>query len=153
MPGLGPAFEGAIFCCAVSVVVDDGVAEDAVEPRNGRLFAAEGRCLFDGTNIGALDDVLGGDGRVDTFLYEVEESSSLGIRPAIGSVIVGPCKECGVKSCSTPRLWLVGCGTGAVDATKAYGAGALWAAWAGTGIDHFILLLVRFVCPNTHADG
>ena len=75
---LCPALECAIFGCAVSVVVDDGVAQDAVEPGDGRFLATKGRGLFDGTDVGTLDDVLGGGGRVDMFLYKVEESFSLG---------------------------------------------------------------------------
>lgn len=75
---LCPALERTIFGCAVSVVVDDGVAQDAVEPGEGGFFAAELLRLFDGPDVGALDDVLGGGGRVHMFLYEVKESFPLG---------------------------------------------------------------------------
>jgi hypothetical protein len=75
---LCPALKGAIFGCAVSVVVDDGVAQDAVEPRKGGLLAAEVGRLFDGTDIRALKDVLRGGRRVDMFLHEVEEQLPLG---------------------------------------------------------------------------
>lgn len=39
---LGPLFQGAIFGGTVTVVVDDSVAEDAVEPCDRRLVATEG---------------------------------------------------------------------------------------------------------------
>jgi len=52
--------EGAIFDGAVTVVVDDGVAEDTVEPGDGGFVTAEGGGLLHRADVGSLDDVLGG---------------------------------------------------------------------------------------------
>ena len=55
-----PLLESTVFGGAVAVVIDDGVAQDAVEPCDGRLVAAQGRGLLHRTNVGGLDDVFGG---------------------------------------------------------------------------------------------
>ena len=57
---VGPLLQGAIFGGAMTIVVDDGVAQDAVEPCNGGLMAAERSGLLHRTDVGGLDDVLGG---------------------------------------------------------------------------------------------
>jgi hypothetical protein len=69
--------EGAIFGRAATVVVDDCVAQDAVEPGDSRLFAAEGGGLLNGAGVGGLDDVLGGIGGVDAPPHEVKELFAL----------------------------------------------------------------------------
>jgi hypothetical protein len=72
-----PLLESAVFGGTVAIVVDDGVAKDAIEPGDGRLFAAQDVGVFDGANVGALDDIFR-DGRgVDSALYEMEEVISL----------------------------------------------------------------------------
>ena len=69
--------EGAIFDGAVTVVVDDGVAEDTVEPGDGGFVTAEGGGLLHGADVGGLDDVLGDGARSYATLNEVEELLSL----------------------------------------------------------------------------
>ena len=72
-----PLLESAVFGGTVAIVVDDGVAQDAIEPGDGRLFIAQDGGVFDGADVGALDDVFR-DGRgVDSALYEMEEVISL----------------------------------------------------------------------------
>jgi hypothetical protein len=61
----GPLLEGAVFDGAVAVVVDDGVAKDAIEPGGGGLAAAEIGDLLDSAEVGGLDDVFGGGGSFD----------------------------------------------------------------------------------------
>jgi hypothetical protein len=74
---LRPLLESAVFGGAVAIVVDDGVAQDAIEPGDGRLFTAQDGGVFDGANIGALDDVFRYGRRVNSALYEMEEMISL----------------------------------------------------------------------------
>jgi hypothetical protein len=74
---LAPTLKSAIFGGAVAIVVDDGVAEDAVEPGDHGLFAAECGGLLDGAGVSGLDDVLGGVGGVDAPLHEVKELFAL----------------------------------------------------------------------------
>ena len=73
----GPLLEGAIFGGAMTVVVDDGVAQDAVEPGDGGLVAAEGGGLLHGADVGGLDDVLGGGAGGYAAFDELEELLSL----------------------------------------------------------------------------
>lgn len=68
-----PSLESAVFGCSMAVVIDDGVAQDAIEPGYGRLVAAKFGGLFDGAHVGDLNDVIGGGGGVDTTLQEVEK--------------------------------------------------------------------------------
>ena len=56
----GPLLEGTVFGGALAVVIDDGVAEDTVEPGDGGFVVAEGGGLLHGADVGGLDDVLGG---------------------------------------------------------------------------------------------
>jgi hypothetical protein len=74
---LCPLLESAVFGGTVAIVIDNGVAQDAIEPGDGRFFTAQDRGVFDGADIGGLDDVFR-DGRgVDSALYEMEEVISL----------------------------------------------------------------------------
>jgi len=72
-----PAFERAVFGGAVAVVVDNGVAQDAIEPGYGRLGLVERRGLFHGADVGVLQDVFGGGRRIDTTPDKLEEPASL----------------------------------------------------------------------------
>ena len=74
---LSPALQGAIFCGAVTIVVNDRIAQHAIEPCRRGLFAAQGRNLFDGPDVGGLQNVFGGRGRVHTPLDEVEKLAAL----------------------------------------------------------------------------
>ena len=74
---LGPLLQSTVFGGTVAVVVDDGIAQDAVEPGDGGLVAAQGCCLLHGANIGGLDDVLGDSAGSHSSFNEVEELSSL----------------------------------------------------------------------------
>ena len=74
---LRPLLESVVFGGAVAVIVDDGVAQDAIEPGDGGLFLTQGWRVFDGADVGALNDVFG-DGRgADPPPNEMEELISL----------------------------------------------------------------------------
>ncbi len=73
----GPLFEGAIFGGAVAVVVDDGIAKDAVEPGYGGFVVAESGGLLHGADVGCLDDVFGGGAGGHAAFDELEELLSL----------------------------------------------------------------------------
>ena len=68
---VGPLFESAIFGGAMTIVVDHGVAQDAVEPCDGGLVAAERCGLLHRTDVGGLDDVLGGGAGAHSSLDEL----------------------------------------------------------------------------------
>ena len=68
-----PSFQSAIFGCSMTIVVDDGVAQDAIEPGYSRLVAAKLGGLFDGAHVSDLNDVIGGGGSIDTTVQEVEK--------------------------------------------------------------------------------
>jgi hypothetical protein len=72
-----PLLESAVFGGTVAIVIDDGVAQDAIEPGDGRLFTAQDVGVFDGADIGALDDVFRDRGGVDSSLHKMEEVISL----------------------------------------------------------------------------
>lgn len=55
---LCPAIERTVFSRAMSIVIDDGVAQDAVEPGDGGLSVAQAGGLFGRTSVSALQDVL-----------------------------------------------------------------------------------------------
>ena len=58
-----PLRESAVFEAAMPVEVDDGVAQDAVEPCGARLSAAQFSLTLQGTEIGVLQDIFGNRGR------------------------------------------------------------------------------------------
>jgi hypothetical protein len=141
---VGPALEGTIFGSAATVVVDDGVAQDAVEPGHSGLFAAEAGGLLNGADVGALDDVLGGIGGVDAPAHEVKELFAL--EDQVGDCLClhrcGGSVRGGGEGCfHTARHRLFRCGTGTDGATGAgLRAGALRAARAYAACGHLILL-------------
>lgn len=73
----GPLFDGAIFGGAMPVVVDDSVAQDAIEPGYGGLFVVQRRGLLHCADIGTLQDVFGSGWRCDAVLDELEEFAPL----------------------------------------------------------------------------
>jgi len=70
---LRPAFEGRAFGGAAAVVVDDGVAEDAIEPSDGGFVLTQVAARFEGAHIGGLKNVLRNSTIVDTALDEAKE--------------------------------------------------------------------------------
>lgn len=73
----GPVFESAIFCRLMAVVIDNRVAQDAVEPGCGRLFLVQCRGLFHGADVGALQDIFRGGWSSDAALHELEKLAPL----------------------------------------------------------------------------
>ena len=69
-------FEGFALGGAAAVVVDDGVAEDAVEPGDDGLFGWGGLGL-EGADVGGLQDVLGEGGIFDAAPDEAEELAAV----------------------------------------------------------------------------
>jgi len=74
---VSPLLEGAVFGGTAAIVIDDGVAQDAIEPGDGRFFTPQGGGVLDGADVGALDDVFGDSGGVDSPLHKMEEVISL----------------------------------------------------------------------------
>jgi len=151
-----PLLESAVFGGAVAVVVDDGVAQDAIEPGDGRLFTTQDGGVFDGADIGALDDVFRDGTGVDSALHEMEEVISLEDQVSDCSCLHGaaPHQESGGLRWLPPLLWLVGRGAGVASTTGAREwAGALRTAGACVGNSHFDSPLVGSSGPNTDADG
>lgn len=75
---LCPAIQCAIFDSAMAVVVDDGVAQDAVEPCDCGLTATQTGRLFNRAGVGALDDVFGDLIGGDAATHELQKLISLG---------------------------------------------------------------------------
>lgn len=69
-----PAIHGGGFGGVMAIVVDDGIAQHAVEPSDGRLILAQGSCLLEGANVGDLQDVLCKRAIVDASLHEGKEA-------------------------------------------------------------------------------
>ena len=72
---LCPTFKGCAFGGAAPIVVDDGVAEDAIEPGNGGLAGAQasprlGDLGLKGTQVGCLQNIFGDGATVDSALEE-----------------------------------------------------------------------------------
>ena len=57
-------------------MVDDGVAQNAIEPGDGTFRFAQLRTALDGLEIGRLENVLGG-GIVDTAAQKLQETAVL----------------------------------------------------------------------------
>jgi hypothetical protein len=113
-----PALEGSVFGGAAAVVIDDGVAEDAVEPGDGGLVAAQSGGLLDGADVGTLNDVFCGCGGFDAPLHEAKELASL--EDEVGdSFCWHRLRMGGAQKLRTTLDWLVGCWAGADDATGA----------------------------------
>lgn len=73
----GPLLECAVLNGAMAIVVNDGVSQDAVEPRDGRLVAAQVGGLLHCAYVGGLKDVFSRGKRFDTPLHEAQELASL----------------------------------------------------------------------------
>lgn len=73
----GPSFESAVFGGAVTIVVDDGIAQNAVEPGDGGLVFVQRRGFFHCANVGALQDIFGSRGSIDAALEKLEEPAPL----------------------------------------------------------------------------
>ena len=69
--------ERAILYGAMPVEVDDGVAQDAVEPGHAGLAAAKFALAFQGPEISVLEDVFGDCRRRDSTLQEAQELAPL----------------------------------------------------------------------------
>jgi hypothetical protein len=85
----GPGFEEAVVSGALAVMVDDGVAQDAVEPGGGRLVAANGGGLLEGAQVGGLQNVLRGGGVFYAVLQEAKKLAALGEQDVDGLHDVG----------------------------------------------------------------
>src|SRR5580692_9131974 len=54
----GPAFERTVFRFPAACVVDDGVAQNRIEPRDDRAAITHGIGALERADVGALQDVL-----------------------------------------------------------------------------------------------
>jgi len=70
-------FEGTRFDCAVTVVIDHCIAENAEEPGVGGLPGLQILSLRDGSGVSALKDVFSGCAVTDSSLDKGEEALSL----------------------------------------------------------------------------
>ena len=59
----------------LAVVIDDGVAEDAIEPRDDVLLIGEFVAMFDGADEGRLEDVFGDSAGFDARFEEGQEAA------------------------------------------------------------------------------
>jgi hypothetical protein len=142
---LRPALEGSVFGGAMAVVIDDGVAQDAVEPRDGRLFAAQGGGLFERAGVCALQDVLRGGEGFDAPVQKAEKLLSLKRQVGDGRCRHGVCEEVWRDS---PHLsGLFRCFAVAIVASAACATGTF------TVSSHMTLLLSGVKCPNNAADA
>ena len=70
---LGPAFERAFRGCPVAIMIDDGVAEHPVKPRNGTFFVAHFGATLQAPDKGRLQDVFGDGSGFDAGFEEGQE--------------------------------------------------------------------------------
>ena len=70
-------FEGLAFGGAAAVVVDDGVAQDTIEPGDDRLFQAGYGVALQGAHVGGLEDVFGEGGAGNATAHEAEELAAV----------------------------------------------------------------------------
>lgn len=63
----------AAFCGAVAVVIDDGVAEDAVEPGDGGGFGVQLGAVLDGAEVSVLQDIFRNGAGFHALFEEAEE--------------------------------------------------------------------------------
>ena len=142
---LRPSLEGSVFGGAMAVVIDDGIAQDAVEPGDGRLFAAQARSLFERAGVGALQNVLRGGEGFDAPLEKAEKLLSLKRQIGDGRYRHGVCEEVWSDSPHLPGLFR--CFAVAIVASAACATGAF------TVGSHMTLLLSGWKGPNNGADG
>ena len=69
-----PTLECRTLGGAAAVVVDDRVAQDAIEPGNGGLVGAQAALGLEGAQICSLQNVLGKDAIVNAALDECEKA-------------------------------------------------------------------------------
>ncbi len=74
----GEIFGGAVVDGAATIVIDDGIAKNPVEPRDDGFLVVDGVRLGDGAGEGGLDDVFGVGRRGDTLLHERDELLPMG---------------------------------------------------------------------------
>jgi hypothetical protein len=67
-----PGLQGALGSGAAAVMVDDGIAEDPIEPGDNLLILDAGTA-FDSAHEGGLEDVFGGFAGLDAALEEGEK--------------------------------------------------------------------------------
>ena len=68
-----PAIERRAFCGAAAVVIDEGVAQDAVEPGHGGLTLAQSAGGFERTDVSRLQNVFGERAIAQAALEKAEE--------------------------------------------------------------------------------
>ncbi len=71
-----PAFEGCTFGGATAIVIDDCIAQDAIEPCNRRLIRTQPAPGLKRAEIRSLEDVLGEYTIVDAALKEREKATA-----------------------------------------------------------------------------
>lgn len=69
----GKGFEGAAGGSLMAVMVDDGIAQETIEPGDDAFFVAEGATALESTDEGSLEEVFGEGGRGDAFFKERKE--------------------------------------------------------------------------------
>ena len=139
----------------MAVVIDDGIAQDAIEPCDGGLVAAEGRSLLHRADVGGLDDVLGrGAGAYSSF-YELEELSSLVEETCNSGSHRAPLVGRAVWMVSAPLCW-VSCRLGSCSLRRR-GRAEDRCRLIRRGKSHSYSLDSPFLSaiprPNTDADG
>jgi hypothetical protein len=73
----GPLFQLSVVRGASTIVIDDGVSENAIEPRDDRLFITDRIALFQRSSECRLEDIFGVGRRGHMLSDEREELSSL----------------------------------------------------------------------------
>ena len=81
-----PALQRRNLGSAAAVVVDDGIAQDAIEPGNDGLFFPQPMRGLECAHIGRLQDIFGNRGLVDASTQESEELAAE----------IEQCMECGI---------------------------------------------------------
>ncbi len=72
-----PSAQSAFFDARSAVVVDDRVAENAIEPGDGRLIVAQPRSVLQSAQIGVLKNVFGDLCGPDAARQKAEKKPSL----------------------------------------------------------------------------
>lgn len=70
-------FDQAAFNSVMTIVIDDGVAQNAIEPRSGGLFAAQSVSFIERAGVSGLKKLFGKSIIRDSFSYKREELVSL----------------------------------------------------------------------------
>ena len=72
-----PCFQRLVFRAATAIVVNDRVAQDAIEPADHGLALPQISLVLNRTHVGGLKDVLGHGGIGDPSLQEAEKLPAL----------------------------------------------------------------------------